>query len=382
MFSLNIFNNTKKEVDIVAFDVPFPPNYGGVIDVYFKIKAFKKEGVKVNLHCFEYGRRTSSDLESLCENVYYYKRNVSKANLFRRRPYIVVTRSSDDLIRNLQKNNNPILFEGLHTTYYLDDKRLKKRRKIVRIHNIEHDYYENLSKVEKDIFKKYYFSNEAQKLKRYEKILNNAEGIAAISFHDQEYFIKKYKNVEVISAFHPNEHVEIEEGRGEYVLYHGSLTVGENNEAALFLIEKVFNDIKIPLIIAGSRPSAELKETAAKYSNITLTTGINTSEIYKLVKGAQINILPTFQSTGIKLKLLSVLYTGRHCIVNEPMVKDTGLESMCIIKNDPDNMKKAVQDYFSKPFTSKDISKRKHNLNDSTFSNNYNINHLIGMLFP
>ena len=27
-----------KEVHIVSFDVPYPPNYGGVIDVFYKIK--------------------------------------------------------------------------------------------------------------------------------------------------------------------------------------------------------------------------------------------------------------------------------------------------------------------------------------------------------
>jgi hypothetical protein len=380
MFSKNIFSS-KKEVEIIAFDVPYPANYGGVIDVFYKLKAFKKAGIKVTLHCFEYGRKPSPELESLCENVFYYKRNISKANLFRRRPYIVVTRSSDELIRILQKKSCPILFEGLHSCYYLDDKRLKKRKKIVRTHNIEHDYYLNLAKVEKDIFKKYYFSNEAQKLRRYEKILDEADGIAAISLHDKEYFLKKYKNVEAVSAFHPNEEVDIKEGQGDYALYHGSLAVGENNEAALFLIDKVFSDLDIPLIIAGNRPSAELKQAVTKYPHIRLLTDVSTADIYKLVRDAQINILPTFQATGIKLKLLAALYTGRHCIVNSPMVESTGLESCCIIKDNSDDMKKAVKECFSKPFAANDISKRKHHLNDSKFSNSYNINQLIDMLF-
>jgi len=377
-----MFNSTKKEIEVIAFDVPYPPNYGGVIDIYFKIKAFKKAGIKVNLHCFEYGRKTSLELEGLCENVYYYKRNISKTNLFRRRPYIVVTRSSDELMKNLQKNNNPILFEGLHSCYYLDDKRLKKRRKIVRTHNIEHDYYQSLAQVEKDIFKKYYFSNEAQKLKRYEKILSNADGIAAISMHDKEYFSKKLKNTRTVSAFHSNEDVDIEEGLGNYVLYHGSLAVGENNEAALFLIENVFNDIDIPLVIAGNRPSKELKDAAEKHKNITLKTDITTSDIYKLIKNAQINILPTFQATGIKLKLLAALYTGRYCIVNKPMIENTGLESLCIISNQPEEMKQSLLENFSKPFTEKEIYKRKQLLNDSKYSNGYNITQLLTMLFP
>lgn len=381
MFSKST-NNSKREVDIVAFDIPYPPNYGGVIDVYYKIKALRKEGIRVHLHCFEYGRKRSQELESLCENVYYYKRDVSKTNLFRRRPYIVVTRVSEELLKNLSGTNNPILFEGLHSCYYLDDNKLRNKRKIVRTHNIEHDYYMNLAKVEKDIFKRYYFSNEAQKLKRYEKILGEADGIAAISLHDKEYFSKKYKNVISVSAFHLNEKVDIGEGLGNFALYHGSLSVGENNEAGLFLINNVFNDIDVPMIIAGNKPSKELRHAAEKFSNITLRTEITTADIYKLIREAQINILPTFQATGIKLKLLSALYTGRHCIVNMPMVEDTGLESLCVIRDHNDEMKKAVLDYFARPFTKKDIEKRKDLLDDSIYATNYNINQLIGMLFP
>ena len=380
MFSKKIFNTTKKEIELISFDIPYPPNYGGVIDVYYKIKAFKKAGIKVNLHCFEYGRKTSQVLETLCENVFYYKRNITKTNLFRRRPYIVVTRNSEDLLKNLCKNNNPILFEGLHSCFYLDNKKLKKRKKIVRTHNIEHDYYLNLGKVEKDIFKKYYFYNEAQKLRRYEKILENANGIAAISLHDMEYFSKKYKNVKVVSAFHPNEEVEIKEGLGNYALYHGSLSVGENNEAALFLIEQVFNDIDIPLIIAGNKPSKDLRDAVAKYSNITLKTDISTNEIYQYINEAQINILPTFQATGIKLKLLSALYTGKHCIVNAPMVKSTGLEKLCVVKTSSAETKEAVIELMNKPFELTDLSKRKRALNDSIYSNSYNIIQLTEML--
>jgi hypothetical protein len=381
MSSKNIYSHSNKEVDIVAFDIPYPPNYGGVIDVYFKIKAFKNAGVKVNLHCFEYGRKQSAELESVCEKVFYYKRDISKTNLFRKRPYIVVTRTSDELINNLLKTNNPILFEGLHCCFYLDDERLSNRKKIVRTHNIEHDYYQNLAKVEKDIFKRYYFSNEAQKLKSFEQILDQADGIAAISLHDKAYFSERFINVEAVSAFHPNEKVNIESGLGKYVLYHGSLAVGENNEAGIFLINNVFNDIDIPFIIAGNKPSKELRIAAERNKNIIIKSEISTSDIYKLVTEAQINVLPTFQATGVKLKLLAALYTGRHCIVNNPMVKDTGLGEICIIRDTAKEMKRAVLEYFTKPLTLEEIERRKHLLEEGIFSNTFNINQLMEMLF-
>ena len=68
-------------------------------------------------------------------------------------PFVVVTRSSEKLMENLLRDKHPILFEGLHCCFHLNDPRLNERTKIVRMHNIEHDYYFNLEKVEKSIFK-------------------------------------------------------------------------------------------------------------------------------------------------------------------------------------------------------------------------------------
>ena len=42
---------------IVSFDIPYPANYGGVIVIFNQIKALHAAGVKVILHCFQYGAR-------------------------------------------------------------------------------------------------------------------------------------------------------------------------------------------------------------------------------------------------------------------------------------------------------------------------------------
>ena len=373
----------KKQINIIAFDIPYPPDYGGVIDIYFKIKAFHESGTKIHLHCYEYCRKRTDELNKVCESVSYYKRQVSKTLLLNSKPYIVVSRTTEELIKNLQKNNFPIFFEGLHCCYYLDDHRIKDRFRVVRSHNIEHNYYNNLAKVEKDVFRKYYFRNEARKLKRFEKVLSSANAIAAISQNDFNYFSDKYKGVHLVSAFHPNEKVDIETGKGDFVLYHGSLEVGENNEAALFLVNNVFKNTDIPLIIAGNKPSEELK-LAVKNSknNIQLKNNISTTEIYELIRKAQINILPTFQATGIKLKLLAALFSGRHCIANSFMVNNTGLQSLCSVKNTADEMNNEAIRLFKTPFTKEDIQKREHLLNNSQFSNKKNISSLIEIIFP
>ena len=57
-------------LQIISFNIPYPPNYGGVIDVYYKLKALHSAGVKVHLHCFEYGREIPEDLNKLCFEIY------------------------------------------------------------------------------------------------------------------------------------------------------------------------------------------------------------------------------------------------------------------------------------------------------------------------
>lgn len=372
--------SSEKHLHVVSFDVPYPADYGGVIDVFYKLKALKAEGIKVHLHCFEYGREKAKELNKICHSVHYYKRYTSRGNLLRSRPFIVVTRDSEELLDNLLKDNHPILFEGLHTCFYLDDKRLKKRKKIVRSHNIEHDYYLNLARVERDIFKKSYFYNESFKLKRFEKVLSHADAIVGISKNDTAYLASKYKNCHHITAFHPNEEVTVAKGKGKFALYHGSMDVGENNEAALFLVNQVFNDIDVPLIIAGKKPSKELREAVANYKNIKLESDLSTGGIYELIKKAQINVLPTFQATGIKLKLLAALYSGRHCLVNNFMVENTGLEKLCTVKNTSQDLKKAVVQLYNKPFDTDDLTKREKILNKD-FSNSENAKKLVKLIF-
>ena len=247
------------------------------------------------------------------------------------------------------------------------------------MHNIEHNYYQSLAAAEKSFFKRRYFNAEARKLKKFEAVLQRAGSIAAISPADTKELSLHYKNVSNVMAFHPHERTEIKNGRGDFALYHGSLAVSENNRAALYLVHEVFNDMKTPFIIAGNGASAELKEAVQKNKNIQLKENISTQEIYSLIQNAQINILPTFQATGIKLKLLSALYTGRHCLVNSPMVTGTGLESLCIVADSPAQMKKEVQRLMNTEFGPEETGKREKILKEN-FSNQTNAKKLIELL--
>jgi hypothetical protein len=368
-----------KHLHLVSFDVPWPANYGGVIDVYFKMKALAEHGVKIHLHCFEYGRKPSPLLNEWCSEVHYYKRNISKRHLFRQLPYIVSSRTSGQLVANLLRDDYPILLEGLHTCQLLEDPRFEGRKMSVRTHNVEHEYYLHLAKAEPGIFKKYYFYNESVKLKKYEPILSQAAAIIAISQKDERYFSGLYGNAHFVPAFHPHSKPLISEGKGTYALYHGNLSVAENFNAVKYLATKVFNDLKTPFKVAGLNPPAHLVKLLAPLPNIELIANPTDDELFQLIHQAHINVSVTFQATGLKLKLLNTLYNGRFCLVNEPMLSGSALDDLCVVANEPKAMIAAIKELFRKPFTAKEIDLRKEKL-DLLYHNGNNVEKLIGLV--
>ena len=370
---------SRKRLHIVSFDIPFPANYGGVIDVYYKAKALKALGVEIHLHCFHYGREESPELKAIAHTVHYYARRTNRRLVFSREPYIIASRRSEQLLRKLAADDIPILFEGLHTCAYLSAPEIERKKKLVRTHNIEHDYYRGLADVERNFSKRWYFRREARKLQAFEENLACADHIFAISPADARALATRYRNVHHVMAFHPYEAVEIKPGRGDFALYHGNLEVGENNQAALFLVNEVFNDSPHKLIIAGNNPSSGLLKAMKGKNNIQLEANIPTNEIDRLIATAHVNILPTFQATGIKLKLLAALFRGRYCLVNPPMVANTGVESLCTVAETAPAMKARLNELFEKDIATDEIERRGKILLER-FSNKVNAEKLLSFI--
>lgn len=316
-----------KSVNIISFDVPYPPNYGGIIDVYWKLYWLNKAGIRIHLHCFSYGRLPAKELNELCEKVYYYPRQTGLLSNLSYLPYTVKSRQSTEMENNLLANDYPILFEVLHTCYLLNDLRFKERIKLYRHSNIEHDYYKHLASSEKDFVKKMYLKIETKRLEQFENIISNANYILAVNEIDSFYFKQKYTKPQTIylPSFHPHNTPTIKEGTGDYILYHGNLSVSENYEAADWLIDHVFSKISEKVIIAGLNPPTVLKHKIEKFSNIILAENLSEEGMNDLIENAQIHCLHTHQATGLKLKLLNVLYKGRLILCNNQMLKGTGI---------------------------------------------------------
>ena len=363
-------------MNIVSFDIPFPPNYGGVIDVFYKIKAFHQLGQKVTLHCFQYNqRKPDKTLLQYCDKVHYYPRDKSIRSLSLKTPFIVKSRKHNQLLQNLQQDNNPILFEGLHSCYYLSHPLLKERFKMVRAHNVEAEYYSILANNETNLLKRGYYFTESFLLRQYEKNLMHSDLIMAISPNDHQYFSKKFKKTYYLPVFHNQESITIQEGKGTYALYHGNLSVNENITAAMFLLEKIIPSTSIAWMMAGKNPPPLLQQRC-KEKNVQLIPNSSHEQMQQLLQNAHVNVLPTFQPTGIKLKLLNALHSGRYCIANDFMVQNTGLAPLCLIANNPEAFIQHLHNIQDQSFTQPMIETRKRLLKEK-FDNIENARKLL-----
>lgn len=347
---------------IVSFNIPYPANYGGVIDVFYRIRALSRQGVRIHLHCYTYGRPPAPELNEYCEDVHYYRRSTLPHKLLTREPYIVSSRRSRKLLHRLLQDHEPVLLEGLHCCWLLPLLRQAdpNRLLLVRAHNVEHHYYDKLARSEHCLPRRWYLRGDARKLKRYEPVLRNASRILVISRGDEKYFNRQhYAPVSLVSGSHGCDDAVAPTGFGKFVLVHGDLSVADNQRSVSLLLDNVVSHVQQPFVFAGKNPPRQLRQEIARHPNATLVANPSEARMQELLSQAHICILHTNQATGIKLKLLHALYSSRHCVVNSLMVEGTGLAKLCCVADTPVAMREVIEDLYQRPFTQQQYQQRR-----------------------
>ncbi len=352
-----------------------------MVDLFYKLRSLHQLGVNLHLHCFTQGRPPQQELNAYCASVQYYPRKKNIGRFSFRLPFIVNSRVSSELIANLQKDDHPVLLEGIHCTYYLDNGQLHDRKILVRLHNTEYEYYRQLAKQEMNLFKKMYLINESRLLKKYEQGIANKALFLAVSDKDEERYRQQFnaQQVHYLPVFLPYTLSAGKEGKGCFCLYQGNLSVSENEQAAIWLLKNVFSQCDIPFVIAGKAPSKKLLNMVHRQKNTCLVADPSQKEMEDLVAKAQLHILPSFNTTGIKLKLLNALFNGRHCLVNPAAMEGSGLEPYCHIANDAAAFRQQMLQLFQQPFTEQEIQERQGLLQDR-FNNEMNAKRLMTFL--
>lgn len=335
---------TTQHLHIVAFDVPLPPNYGGVIDLYNRLKAIKENGVTIHLHCFEYGRGRNHDYSEIASEIFYYDLNKRFIDYFFLEPKSIRNRRNNQLIDRLAQDRYPILIEGQQIAYLLEEKRLEDRAIFVRLNSIEWKYYHKLIVTSPSPFKKIKFGIESLKFRFNEKILAKAKALFPLSNNDVAYYKKIHPSTHYWHAgfnFSSKKfaHVTIK----DQCLFHGNLSVEENEKIALFLI-RFWKKRKISkkLIIAGRDPSERIFSAKLKAKNIEIISSPSDELMNEIIQESKYNLMMSLEAMGIKIKLLNSLVLGNICVSNTLMIQGTGLEKFCEVFENEDELEAII----------------------------------------
>lgn len=323
-----------KELHIISFNYPHPPSYGGLIDVYYKIKALSELGIRIHLHCFvdHIPVKIDAEMKAITENVFFYKKKKNPFLYFCSTPFAAAIRNSRVLLQNLEAMKAPILFEGLQTTSILNQLKSKEHKLYLRLHNNEAEYYKGLSSSEKNLFKKLIYRIEALKYKGYqEKRLKEFQCVFCLSEKEYHETENLSHNAKLIHIFHGNQSVKTLSAKGDYFLFHGDLSISDNKRALDEAIDLFKGLPRYRLVVASDRATEDIRRKIEGIENISLVPIETTDNLHQLLGNAHANILLSYQKSGTKVKLFNALYNSRFVIINENITDDESLINVCLI---------------------------------------------------
>lgn len=324
------------------------------------IKALSQEGIQIHLHLFQETGSLHQDLESHATEIHFYNRNHGHKGFSFSTPYSIGSRADENLLRNLEKDQYPILFEGIESTYFLVKGFFKNRISLVRLQNLQNQKSRRSQKIEvKGLHKIYnYFeerlriSYEKELLKKHRSLITSSK----ISEDLNSYGIES--KAIVVPQFIGMASAMGLEGNGNFCLFHGKLSDKATEDAAIWLLNNVFNLLEVPLVIAGENPSADLEDAAHKKMHTCIVANPSEKEMMELIKKAQLHILPSSVFISSKNAILQTIVLGRHLLIHEDIKKETKFSMVCHQASEPAAYIQKINELFEAPFTQDEIEKR------------------------
>ncbi len=348
------------DLHVVSFAVPLPARYGGAIDVWHRLRALHASGIRIQLHCFIYDSfQPQPQLQEVASRVYYYPRVIWPALFEAGQPYIVTSRKSPELLKRLSQDKLPILFEGIHTTGFVNE--MQDRVLLLRSHNIEHEYYNELANRTEGM-RSLIYRRESVCLSDYEKaIAGKFDAVLAISPHDQQWYGRYGAKTAFLPPFHGESEVDIQPGRGAYVLYQGDLSLEINQDAVLDALRQLQGRSDVPLVIAGRSGHIDFENRLAAFPNVRRKADLTDDEMHLVIAGAQIILVHSLHGSGMKLKFFPALYHGRFVAATNGTRTGTPMDK-AIFWYEPDGVANVIQQLWDLPFSEDMVSERASHL--------------------
>jgi len=333
---------SRHALQLVLFDLPIAPLYGGTAEVDFKIRALLDLGLELHVHAWvnptldrqlRSGAKALPDWHQRVATLRWYPRPMALRSWLSARPHAVASRRGTALNKALAQGPPDVLLEGWQVVACMESEALRHHRFWVRSHNRESWYYRLQSLSTTDLFKKIYYNIESFRWKNLEHGVSHAEWphplAGVLSLCPLE--TRQYQN-EGLNAFYVPAFVRLappkvgpsigrQQVAAPFVLYHGRLDIPDNLQAVQNVLRLASESPAYSWVVAGSQaPSALIRQMQA----IPALQWVDTPDdaaLDALVQTAAVHVIPSKGRAGLRLKMIHALMGTGHVLVHRDAVE-------------------------------------------------------------
>ncbi|MFA4852842.1 MAG: glycosyltransferase family 4 protein, partial [Bacteroidales bacterium] len=373
---------------------PYPPREGGAIAMNNITRGLIKAGHEVKVLAVstpkyninpdeipeDYKKSTGFESVYIDTKIKFYK---AFLNLFSTRSYNVerfISGEFDDKIKQIVSSGefDIVQLESVFVAPYIATIRNNSNAKIIlRAHNIEHIIWNRLAESCHNPVKKIYLKHLSRTLKNYEnKIFDSVDGIAAITQHDADFFVKSGHNKAVISipvGIDQCMITKIDAEREFPGLFHlGSMDWMPNQEGIRWFLDNVWGKVikeypGINLYLAGRSMPGWLREL--KMPNVLVDGEVENA--FNYMQSKSVMIVPLLSGSGMRVKIIEGMACGNTIISTSIGAEgiDYTNEKNILIANKPEEFVNQIRKCVEDPSFCQNIGHQAKNLIIEKYNN-------------
>lgn len=349
-----MINIAKTRILVVCPDFVYPPNHGGRVDIWNRIKALNKLGVCVDIVCTVKNQPLDeyvAVVQKYANKLFLTERKNTIEDMFFYYPLQFHSRRN---LKNIKINNyyDLVLLEDTSVFGILENDTLRYDKLLLRLQNNNNIYYRNLSRSESVLWKKLYFFIESLKFKKLDKAVMEKVGNVAYISIDEMLHCNKNNNIKKVfflpAAIDLN--IKKQSLSSHTVLLLGNLFMPNNQEGIKFYMEKIHPKLldvdNYKLIIAGNSRGISLKWLdllCSRYNNIKIYDSPKTLE--SIYAASSVFVNPLLHGAGVKLRTINAIENGMPVVSTKVGNEGTGLINgeHIMISDDSENIVKCIK---------------------------------------
>jgi glycosyltransferase involved in cell wall biosynthesis len=323
---------------LVANDFPYPLNHGAAVDMWWHIQSLKKLGFRIDIVATVKAMPSEEHIKAVraeVDQLFIVERKRGFKSAITILPFQVRSRAGLRVVA-LSRHYEAGVMVAEHVSSILRNPSLRAKKRILRLHNNEVRFFQELSKSSKGLLQKAFYHSEAVKFRMLSpRIMSKCDALWFISDYEMKEHVKKYP-ADCKKAFFVPPRVDRNGMRhqkleGCRVLFVGTLGFANNSSAVEWYVSNVhqllLDVVGYNFVVAGNTVdgSAEaMKKLAASHQSITLYE--NPKEIESLYGDAAVFVNPVFRGAGLKMKTINAIQAGLPIVTTSTGIEGTGLK--------------------------------------------------------